>query len=72
MVSLILTVNRCQNDPGVVIGDDIGVAILGFIDLQVGVLPGELLSRIDGLREEEKRKHSGLLYYNIISVNTHS
>lgn len=52
----ILTFNRSQNDTGVVIGDDVGVTVLGFVDLQVGVLPGELLSWIDGLQEEKERK----------------
>lgn len=60
VVLLILTFNWSQNDAGVVIGDDVGVAVLGFVDLQVGVLPGELLSWIDGLQEEKERNHSGL------------
>lgn len=57
---IILTFNWSQNDTGVVIGDDVGVAVLGFVDLQVGVLPGKLLSWIDGLQEEKKRNHSRL------------
>lgn len=33
-----------------VVGDHICIAVLGLVDLQVGVLPGELLSRINGLK----------------------
>lgn len=67
---MILTFNWCQNDTGVVIGDDVGVAVLGFVDLQVGMLPGELLSWIDGLQEEkEKKSLKAMLHYNTISVN---
>lgn len=43
------TVDSREQDPGVVVGDDVGVAVLWFVDLQVGVLPGELLTRVDGL-----------------------
>lgn len=43
------TFNRQQNDPGMVIGDHIGVPVLGFVHLQVGVLPSELLTRVNGL-----------------------
>lgn len=32
-----------------VVGDDVGVTIFGLVHLQVGVFPGELLARIDGL-----------------------
>lgn len=65
IVLMILTFNWSQNDTGVVIGDDVGVAVLGLVDLQVGVLPGELLSWIDGLEEEKKREEllKPLLYY---------
>lgn len=41
-----------QDYAGVVVGDDVGVSVLGFVDLQVGMLPGELLTRIDGLWRE--------------------
>lgn len=50
-----LTLNAGEDDPGVVIGDDVGVAVLWFVHLQVGVLPCELLTGVDGLegtREE--------------------
>lgn len=56
---LILTVNWSQYDTGVVIGDDVGVAILGFVDFQVRVLPGELLSWIDGLQKRRRGTTQG-------------
>jgi hypothetical protein len=34
----------------VVIGNDVGVTVLGLVHLQVGVLPRELLPGVDGLR----------------------
>lgn len=49
-----LTLNAGENDPGVVVGNDIGVAILWFIHLQVGVLPCELLPGVDRLEEMRK------------------
>lgn len=63
---MILTVYWSQNDAGVVIGDDVGVSVLGLVDLQVGMLPGELLSWIDGLEEEKDRKclRSVVLHYH--------
>ena len=42
-----LTFNGDQDDPRVVVRDDVSVAVLGLVDLQVGVLPGELLARIN-------------------------
>lgn len=48
-----LTLDGSQDDAGVVVGDDVGITILGFIHLQVGVLPGELLARINGLVVEK-------------------
>lgn len=51
------TFNGQQDDPRVVVGDDVGVAVLGLVHLQVGVLPGELLPRVDGL--EGLRKETG-------------
>lgn len=38
-----------------VVGDDVGVSVLWFVDLQVGVLPGELLTRVDGLWSRRRR-----------------
>lgn len=52
-VQLCPTFDGCQDYAGVVVGDDVGVAVLGFVDLQVGMLPGELLTRIDGLWKEK-------------------
>lgn len=55
-----LTVHGGQHDSGVIVGDDVGVAVFRFVHLHVGVLPGELLTRINGLergaRKEGKRK----------------
>lgn len=52
------TFDGCQDYAGVVVGDDVGVSVLGFVDLQVGMLPGELLTRIDGLwRESTEWNH---------------
>lgn len=44
-----LTLNGSQDDAGVVVGNDVGVTILGLVHLQVGMFPGELLAWIDGL-----------------------
>lgn len=49
------TVDSGEQDSGVVVGDDVGVAVLGFVDLQVGVLPRELLPRVDGLWSRRRR-----------------
>ena len=43
------TFNGSQDDSGVVVCYDVSVAVLGLVDLQVGVLPGELLPWIDRL-----------------------
>lgn len=45
-----------QDHPRVVVGDDVGVAVLGLVHLQVGVLPGELLPRVDGLQHWERKR----------------
>lgn len=44
-----LTLNAGEYNPGVIIGNDVSVAVLWFVDLQVGVLPCELLTGVDGL-----------------------
>lgn len=44
------TFNGLEDDARVVVGDDVGVAVLGLVHFQVGMLPRELLARIDGLR----------------------
>ena len=31
-----------------IVGDDVGVSIFGFIHFQIGIVPSELLSRFDG------------------------
>lgn len=48
-VGIGLTFDGSQDDTGVVVGDDVGVTIFGLVHLQVGVFPGELLARINGL-----------------------
>ena len=57
-----LTIHRCEDDPGVVVGNHICIAVLWLVDLQVGVLPGELLSWINGLthREGEREWETGI------------
>ena len=54
-----LTVHGGQNHAGVVVGDDVCVAVLWLVYLHVGVLPGKLLARIDGLREQEGERERG-------------
>lgn len=50
-----LTLNAGEYNPGVIIGNDVSVAVLWFVDLQVGVLPCELLTRVDGLKDTRAR-----------------
>lgn len=53
-----LTLNTGEYDPGVIVGNDVSVAVLWFVDLQVGVLPCELLTGVDGLQgQRTKSKH---------------
>lgn len=47
---MLRTFDGQQDDPGVVVGNHVGVAVLGLVHFQVGVLPGELLARVDGLQ----------------------
>lgn len=44
------TFDGLEDDTRVVVGDDVGIAVFGLVHFQVGVLPCELLARIDGLR----------------------
>lgn len=44
------TFKRLQDDTRMVIGDDIGVAVLRLVGLQVRMFPGELLPRVDRLQ----------------------
>lgn len=39
-----------------VVGDYIGVPVFGFVHLQVGVLPSELLTRVNGLEGRGGKK----------------
>lgn len=50
-----LTFNWSQNDPGVVVRYHVGVAVFGLVHFQVGVLPGELLTGVDGLGGERQQ-----------------
>jgi len=43
------TLHWRQLDTGMIVGCDIGIAILRFIVLQIGVVPGELLARLNAL-----------------------
>lgn len=54
-ISACLTVNAGQHDPGVVVRDDISIAVLWFVDLQVGILPGELLAGVNRLIDTEEK-----------------
>ena len=54
-VRVSLTLDGSQDDTGMVIGNDVGVTIFGFVHLQVGVLPGELLTWINGLMGSRDR-----------------
>lgn len=57
-----------------VIGDHVCIAVFRFIHFQVGVLPGKLLPRINGLWREreggsqERLQHSGMLQHTCVSV----
>lgn len=37
---------------------DVSVAVFGLVDLQVRILPGELLTGIDGLGKKKAAKHT--------------
>lgn len=54
-----LTVYAGEYNPGVIIGDDVSVAVLWFVDLQVGVLPCELLTRVNGLEDTQIQIRAG-------------
>lgn len=43
------TFNGLEDDARVVVRDDVGIAVLGFVHFQVGMFPRELLARINGL-----------------------
>lgn len=49
------TFNGQQDDARVVVGDHVGVTVLGLVHFEVGVLPGELLARVNGLEESGKK-----------------
>lgn len=51
-----LTINAGEHDPGVVVRDDVSIAVLWFVDLQVGILPCELLAGVNRLIETEKKR----------------
>ncbi len=56
-----LTIHRCKDDSGVVVGNNICIAVLWLVDVKVGVLPCELLSWINRLtnRGGEKMYRDG-------------
>lgn len=56
-----LTLNAGEYNPGVIIGNDVSVAVLWFVDLQVGVFPRELLTGVDGLRGGAKKDKENTL-----------
>lgn len=58
-VALCATFDGLEDDAGVVVGDDVGVAVLGLVHFQVGMLPRELLAGVDGLRGQGRREASG-------------
>lgn len=37
---------------------DVSVAVFGLVDLQVRILPGELLTGIDGLEKKRQQTHT--------------
>lgn len=43
------TVNSGEQDSRMVVGNHVGISVLWFVDLQVRMLPCELLTRVDGL-----------------------
>lgn len=53
------TIDGGEHHPGVVIGDDVCIAVLWFVHFHVGVLPGELLARVDGLQQRRRRSRRG-------------
>lgn len=54
-----LTIDGGQDDTRVVIRDHVCIAVFGLVHFQVGVLPGELLTRVNGLEESgEKTEES--------------
>lgn len=65
-----LTVYRSQDDPGVVVRDDVGVAVFGLVDFQVRMLPGELLTGVDGLEPKtaNARRHIQWVMESVHSV----
>lgn len=61
MVTWCFTIHRGEHHSGVVVGDDICIAILWLVDFHVGVFPGKLLTRINGLldRAELQKERRG-------------
>lgn len=60
-----LTLDGSQDDSGVVVGDDVGVAVLWFVHLQVGVLPCELLTGVDGLEGTREQVRLGRIQTDV-------
>ena len=53
------TFDGLEDDAGVVVCDDVGVAVLGLVHLQVGMFPRELLAWINGLQGKGRWGASG-------------
>lgn len=51
-----LTIDGGEHHSGVVVGNDVCIAVLWLVDFHVGVLPGKLLARINGLRERAEQE----------------
>lgn len=49
-----LTFYGCQDDSGVVVRYHISIAVFGLVDLQVGMLPSELLPGVNGLGKRKQ------------------
>lgn len=54
-----LTINGGEEDTRMVIGNDVCIAVLGLVHLRVGILPCELLSRVNGLPEMLEMESEG-------------
>lgn len=66
---LFLTLNAGEYDSGVIIGNDVSIAVLWFVDLQVGVLPCELLTGVDGLQHTKDKVKEQIGHINTTVYN---
>lgn len=49
-----LTIYRRKNDPGMVVGNNVRIAVLWLVDFKVRMFPGELLSWINRLTDRDR------------------